>query len=102
MLSGNQFIAHLEQPKRTVLDQLPSIKIQDNRNYLVETLANIEKKMGILTSCKLWKRIQRVRNSLVDGGQLWESFFTQGFKDSVDLEILDLLSKTDQSRTIHH
>jgi len=87
MLSNNQFITHLELPKRTVLSELPKIQNEANRCYLVEKLESMEKKMGLLSARKLWKRIERARKSLMELGdaEMWESFFTQGFKDYVEL-----------------
>lgn len=50
MLASNQYIAHLELPKRTILNQLPKIENETNREYITEKLKCMENKMGLLSA----------------------------------------------------
>ena len=105
MMTQSKYIAHLSLQQRSSLQKLPQIGNETNRQYLTECLSQMEHKMGLLPAGKLWKRIQRVRRLMMESEDhkvLWQGFFTQGFKDAVELEVCQLSNTLDSTRTIDY
>lgn len=65
----SQYMAFIELPKRSVLDSVPSINNEANKTYILDKLKYIENKYSLLASRRLWKRIIRLRNHVLDNNE---------------------------------